>query len=59
MDAEIAAALTSLLVSMPNLIVAIWTIRIQSVRIDKLLIEQERMLDRLLKLAPPTDTPPT
>jgi len=58
MDTALAAALAALLVSAPNLVVAIWTIRSQDVRIDKLLTDQRWLIEQLMALHPPQDSPP-
>jgi len=57
MDTALAAALAALLVSAPNLVVAIWTIRSQDIRIDKLLASQQWLVEQLMALHPPQDPP--
>lgn len=62
MDTALAAALAALLVSAPNLVIAIWTIHSQDARIDKLLASQQWLVEQLMALHPPQDkieTPPT
>jgi len=55
MDTALATALAALVVSAPNLAIAIWTIRSQDLRIDKLLESQQWLVQQLMALHPPQD----
>lgn len=60
METAVAAALTTLVVNAPNLLVAIWILSRQEKRIDELLSAQKWLIERFMAHQPPqapTDPP--
>lgn len=44
--------------ALPSLVVLVWIILRQDARIDKLLLEQAKLIDTLMSLHPPQDDDP-
>lgn len=48
---------TTILATAPNLVIAIWCIRQYQTTIERLLENQQKLIDQLMSLHPPQDTP--
>lgn len=57
MEIGIATALTALIASAPNLVIAIWMLSRQDKRIDDLLTAQKWLIEQLMALHPPQPPP--
>lgn len=57
MDTAVATGLAALIAGAPNLLVAIWMLRSQDLRIDKLLESQKWLIEQLMALHPPQPPP--
>lgn len=48
---------TTILATAPNLVIAIWCIRQYQTTIERLLENQQKLIDQLMSLHPPQDAP--